>query len=485
MGIVIKQSFRNTLILFAGFAIGGLNVLFLYTHFLHEDYYGLITFLLSTANILLPLVVLGMQHTIIKFFSSYTTKNERDQFLSISLLLPLFIMIPLGLIGMTFYEHISSWISQENQIIKRYTYLIFVVSIFMGYFEVFYAMSKIQLKSVFGNFIKELFARICASILLFAVYFKYISPSQFIYAIVFVYGIRMAIMMVYAFSVYRPRFIFKLPPNFKEIISYSFYIILAGSAGGILLEIDKFMIPQMQQIAEVAYYSVGIYIASVIGIPSRAMQQIINPITAKELNANNLTEVDSLYQKSAISLLVAGGLLFLLINLNVGDLYRLINKPEYTVGVYIVLMISIAELFKLSLGNNGAILMNSKYYKMFFYFSIAMAFSVIVLNRWLIEELGINGAALATLSVVLLFGSFRVLYIYTKFKMQPFRKKTAQVLALIAVLFLLFYFVELPFHPILNIVIKTLIISVVYVFVIFKMKVSEELNTLLKKYRNK
>ena len=131
----------------------------------------------------------------------------------------------------------------------------------------------------------------------------------------------MHIMMIYAFKLYRPQLIFKLPDNIKEILSYSFYIILAGSAGGILLEIDKFMIPQLEQIAEVAYYSVGIYIASVVGIPSRAMQQIINPLTAKELNNNNLEEVGNLYQKSSITLLIAGGLLFLLINLNVKDLY--------------------------------------------------------------------------------------------------------------------------------------------------------------------
>ena len=60
MGIVLKQSFVNTIILFLGFAIGGINVLFLYTNFLHEDYYGLVTFLLSSANIVLPLLVFGM-----------------------------------------------------------------------------------------------------------------------------------------------------------------------------------------------------------------------------------------------------------------------------------------------------------------------------------------------------------------------------------------------------------------------------------------
>jgi len=135
------------------------------------------------------------------------------------------------------------------------------------------------------------------------VYLQWITDVQFIYAIVIVYGIRMLIMMVYAFSLYRPQLIFKIPANIKEIISYSFYIILAGSASSILLDIDKFMIPQLQKIAEVAYYSVGIYIASVVAIPSRAMQQIINPITAKELNNNNLEEVDKLYKKSSITLI--------------------------------------------------------------------------------------------------------------------------------------------------------------------------------------
>lgn len=482
MGIVVKQSLKNTIILFLGFAIGGINVLFLYTHFLQEEYYGLVIFLLSAANILLPLFVFGMQHTIVKFFSSYQTKIEQDTFLTITLVLPLVIIIPLAIIGALTYETVSDWISQKNSIIKPYTYLIFIVAVFMGYFEVFYAFSKVQLQSVFGNFIKEMFARICTTLLLFAVYFNWITNVEFIYAIVIVYGLRMLLMMLYAFIIYKPQFNFKLPDNFKEIVTYSFYIILAGSAGGILLEIDKTMIPQIEQIAEVAYYSVGVYIASVIGIPSRAMQQIINPLTAKELNANNLNEVKKLYQKSSITLLIAGGLLFLLINLNVKDLYVLINKPEYSVGVLIVLLISISELYKLALGINGAILTNSKYYKMFFYFSIAMALSVIILNKWLILLFGINGAALATLIVVAVFSTFKIIYIKQKLAIQPFTKNTSKVLLLIAFLFISFYFLNLNLHPILAISIKSILITIFYISVIYKMNVSQEVNNLLKKY---
>ena len=54
MGIVLKQSFINTLIVYLAFAIGGVNVLFLYTRFLDGEYYGLVTFLLSAANLLMP-----------------------------------------------------------------------------------------------------------------------------------------------------------------------------------------------------------------------------------------------------------------------------------------------------------------------------------------------------------------------------------------------------------------------------------------------
>ncbi len=482
MGIVVKQSFKNTLILFLGFAIGGLNTLFLYTNFLHTDYYGLVIFVLSTSSLLLPLFVFGMQHTIIKYFTSYKTKFEQDQFLTSALVLPLLIIIPLALIGTLAYDTIADWLSHKNSIIKPYAYLIFFIAIFMGYFEVFYAFSKVQLQSVFGNFIKEIFARVSVTILLVTVYFQWISQIEFVYALVIVYGLRMLIMMAYAFRIYKPHFVFKFPENIREIVSYSFYIILAGSASGILLEIDKFMIPQIKQIAEVAYYGVGVYIAQVVAIPSRAMQQIINPITAKELNANNLKEVGMLYKKSSITLLVAGGLLFLLINLNVRDLYEFIGKPEYSVGVWIVFMLSIAELYKLALGTNGAILTNSKFYRMFFYFSLAMALSVILLNKWLIVLIGIDGAALATLVVVLVFSTFKIIYVQQKLQMQPFSAKTIQVVLLIALLYVPFYFVDFGLHPILNIVLKTILISILYMVLVFKLRISQEVNALVHKY---
>jgi O-antigen/teichoic acid export membrane protein len=478
MGIVFNQSFKNTLILILGFAIGGINVLFLYTHFLEAEYFGLVTFLLSSANLVMPLLVFGMQHTIVKFFSSYKTSEERDNFLILALVLPLLFILPLAFIGTLFYGEIAQFLSRENIIIEQYTYLIFAVAVFMGYFEVFYAWSRVQLKSVFGGFVREIFARICVSVLLIAVYLGWIGNETFIYAVAVVYLLRMVIMKIYAFWVYLPRFRgFSLPANMREIMSFSLYIILAGSAGTILLEIDKFMIPQLTDIAEVAYYSVGVYIASVIAIPNRAMQQIINPITAKELNANNLPEVENLYRRSSLNLLIVGGLLFLLINSNIIEIYQFIDKPEYTAGMSIVFIISLSELIKLSLGTNGAILTNSHLYRILFYLSLGMAASVFILNKVLIESMGIEGAALATFIVVLVFGVIRVYYVYRKLSMQPFDRKSGLVLLLIGLIFAVFFSIQLNLPPLIAILIKSIIISLIFFFLVLKLRISEDLNS--------
>ncbi|MBK5208996.1 MAG: polysaccharide biosynthesis C-terminal domain-containing protein [Flavobacteriaceae bacterium] len=482
MGIILKQSFFNTLIIFLGFAVGGINVLFLYTHFLHEDYFGLITFLLSAANIILPLLVFGMQNTIVKFYSSYQTKIERDGFLTTTLILPLFVIIPLALIGALIYENIANWISLENPIIKKYTYLIFLLAIFMGYFEVFYAWTKVQLNSVFGNFIKEIFPRICTTFLLFAVFFKWLTNEQFIYGVVIIYGLSTLIMMIYAFQVYRPTFKLILPANLKEILSFSMYIIVAGSAAGVLLEIDKFMIPQMEKIAQVAYYSVGIYIASVIAIPTRAMQQITTPITAKDMNENNIEEVGKLYKQTSINLLVIGGLFFLLINLNIADLYRLINKPEFSKGIWVVLIISVSKLMELALGTGNSILLNSKYFKIFFYLSLAMAISVIFLNKWLIDWVGIDGAAIATLIVVVVYSVIKIIYLKAKLNIQPFDINTIKLGIIISVIFAVFYFWNFNFHPIINIGLKGVIISILYFLLINKLQISKDISSFVAKY---
>ena len=304
MGIVLKQSFKNTLFIYLGFVFGGINTLVLYTRFLEDEYYGLVTYLLATSNILMPLIALGIHHTIVKFFSSYFTKADKDKFLSSVLFLPLLVAIPMGFLGNLFYEQIGNYLSEENPIIKEYTFVIYLVAFTCAYFEVFHAWAKVHFQTVFGNILKELYNRVAVMILLFAVYFEWITKAEFIYYLTGAYFIRMLLMMFYAFKLYFPKFTFSRPDNFNEVLRFSLYIILAGSAGAIILDIDKFMIPGKESLEKAAYYSVAVFIGSFIEAPSRAMLNILQPLTSKTLNEDNHTEVASLYKKSSINLLL-------------------------------------------------------------------------------------------------------------------------------------------------------------------------------------
>ena len=160
----------------------------------------------------------------------------------------------------------------------------------------------------------------------------------------------------------------------------------------------------------------------------------------------------------------------------------IIDKPEYSVGIYIVLIISLSEMIKLSLGTNGAILTNSKYYKAMFYYAIGMALSVIILNKILIESMGIQGAAMATFIVVLVFSFLKIIYLNMKMKMQPFTVKTRKLLLVILILFLIFYYTSFDINPLLSIFIKSILLSLIFIFAVIKLKLSDDMNQLFNRF---
>lgn len=114
MGIVINQSIKNTIVTYFGFGVGAINVIFLYTQFLTEQYFGLITFILSTASILMPFMAFGVHNTIVKFYSSFKTRQSQNSFLSLMLILPLFLIIPLGLLTHFAFDVIANWLSKKK-----------------------------------------------------------------------------------------------------------------------------------------------------------------------------------------------------------------------------------------------------------------------------------------------------------------------------------------------------------------------------------
>ena len=481
MGTIAKQSFYNSVSIALAFLLGGVNTVYLYPTHMGSALQGLVVALLALSNLVQPFISFGVQYAVIKFYSSCETKEEKDKLLSFSLILPLVVFILLLIITFFFHHQITDFIASENQEMGKYAYLILAVAFSTALFEVFYNWLRIQLYSVFGNFLKEFFPRALIFTLLMIYAFGGIDLDGFIMALILGYYIRLFLLVVYSLIKYTPKFSFALPLEFKSILRYSLLIFMSGTAASLILDIDKSMISNILTVENVAYYSVAIFIAAVIEFPGRAMFQIISPLVAKALNDDDTPTLIKLLKKSANNLLLVSGLLFLLINLNLNDFYAWVNLGDYTVALEVVLIVSMGKLFTMSLGCLNNIITNSKYYVYVFWFSIISAVLAVVLNLYLIEWYGIIGAAYATLMVIVLINFLKILLVQLRFKINPYSNKTFLSLGIVVLLYLTISEISFDYAPFVALVLRSSLITVVFSLLAYLLRLTDDVQQFLGK----
>jgi len=474
MGIIAKQSFYNSISIGLAFLIGAVNTVFLYPTYMGSEFQGLIVALLALSNLVQPFISFGVQHSLIKFYSTCKTKEEQDRLLSLSITLPVVIFFLIMIISLFFKTEIIAFIANKNSAIGKYSFLIIAIAFSTAMFEIFYNWLRIQLHSVFGNFLKEFYPRALIFVLLILYSSKLLDLDSFIVALIIGYYLRFFLVLVYALINYTPKFSFKFPDQIKNVFRYSLLIFMSGTAASLILDIDKSMISNVLTVENVAYYSVAVFIASVIEFPGRAMFQILSPLVAKALNDNDNNQLLFLLKKSANNLLLSSGLLFLLINLNLIDFYNWVNLQGYTKAIDVVLIISFGKLFSMSMGCLNNIITNSKYYHYVFWFSIVSAILAVLLNIFFIKLYGIIGAAYATLIVIVLINLMKILLVQLTFNINPFGKKTILTLLVIFAVYLIFSYINFDFSPFISIVFRSLLIGVIFAAISYILKLTSD-----------
>jgi O-antigen/teichoic acid export membrane protein len=150
----------------------------------------------------------------------------------------------------------------------------------------------------------------------------------------------------------------------------------------------------------------------------------------------------------------------------------------------VVLFIAFAKYYDSVLGNNNSIVFNSKYYRTILFLGLALILLAVGLNLWLIPIYGLNGAALATLLAVIAYNTTKMYFVVFKMQLFPFQKGTWQSALILLATILLFFFWDFSFHPILNIVLKSILVSVFYGGLHYFLKVSADVNQLAQKALN-
>ena len=397
--------------------------------------------------------------------------------------LPWIALLPATLIGMIGYEQIAQWLSAKNVEVRPYIPLIFLTSVAIAYFEIAYAWARVQLKTVFGNFLKEVFHRVGVMVLLLAIYLHLINFHQLMWGILWVYALRMLLMFVSAFYVYRPHFSWGFPSNKKEVFLYSLFVILSGSVASVLMDIDKFMLNQYLHIGEIAVYNVAIFTATVIAIPYRSMYQIVNAMTAQFMNQKRVKELADLYKRSTVNTYFVSMLICVLIVVNAQQCYALLPNKDYNTGLMVLVIISVVKLSDTLVGFNNAVLLNSPYYHTVLFLGVFLAIGTILMNRWLIPLYGINGAGIATLIAFSLYNLLKSVFVYRKYGLQPLYKETLLTTFFGLVSVGVFFFWDFPFHPLMNICLKSLLVGGAFVFFLLKWNLSKDLVRLICKFQ--
>lgn len=486
MGVVIRQSLINSLSSYAGLALGTLNTLVLYPlAFMPDntDYYGLIQILLNYTLIVSMFTAVGMPQVIIKFYKRLE-EGVRGNLTFFGVVIPIFVIIPISLLIWYFKEPLAAWLTQnpnDEALVGTYLPLLSITVLFNVYFEIFSSVSQAHLKSILPMFLKEIGRRSMITILILLVLLDLIDFNTFVWLFTLLYPTQLLVLTIVLYRKKQLQFTtnFKGLP-LKELLDFGLFSFLAFGGDLLLNRIDQFMITKYIDLENLAYYTIAFFIGNVINTPNRASTGITKPLVVNHLEKDDFTGLDKLYKLSSLGLMIASGVLFIAIVPNLIQLYQLLPL-QFKGGVLVTIIIATSKLISTSNGINGMILSMSAYYRLTFWTNIALIVCTVVTNLLLIPEYGIQGAAFATMIVIVANNIWKTLFLYFKYKIWPFGRSFLIVFPwMVLVAFSFFKWTQIDISPWIGIPLRAGLGALVFLVPIYLTNLFPQMNGFIK-----
>ena len=483
MGVVRNQSVKNSISFYIGMAIGAINTVIIYPNVFKEnpEHFGLIQILLAYAIVVSTITTFGIPKTFVRFFPAI---KEKGELYFLSFLTPLIGFLFALVSYFIFKEQLFDVLNSSELLSGSFGYIILLV-FFIGFYDVLTAVSRSFLSAVTPIFINEVFLKFYSMSVLLLHWYGYFDFSTFLKIYFFGYILKFLILLFIQFMKDRLFFSFSFKYlNVKEMLRYGLYVLLAGASMIIVTRLDVMMLGSLLDLEQVAYYTVAFFIGNAIMVPSKSISAISIPLIAKAWEKNDLNEIQELYQKSSINQLIIGGVFFLCVWINIDSIFSLLPE-NFQGGKWVVFYIGIAQLFNLATGVNGAIIINSSFYKFDLYTSIFLVFITILANYIFIPIYKIDGAAIATAISIFLFNFIRLVIIQKKLNMHPFNWQTLYtVLLLFITYFILILLPDSSYH-LLDIIWKSFTIFIIFIPLALYFKLSDDINLFIKDLKSR
>lgn len=480
MGVIQRQSISGFIYTLIGAALGFITAGLVMPRIFQTEEIGLLRVLVSYGTILSTFSILGFNVVTVKFFPFFRDiKSKHHGFFGLSLLVGLFGFTLTSIIYLGLHNIILEQSNEKSHLFSQFFFLVIPLSFFLMLFLVVDVYFRVLHRAVIGIVYREIFQRFLILIVFSLFYLKYLNFTANVY--LYILGLSLpAIFMLGTILIegeysFKPDFKFLKKPLLKKISHVSIFGIFSNFSGVLVLNIDILMLNHFEGLSQTGIYGITFFFGALVLMPSRPMNKISSIIISDAFKRKDLAEVDAVYKKSSISLGIIGMLIFIGLLGNMENIFTLIGE-DFRVGYWIIIIIGFANLLDMFMGISNQIFFNSKYYTTSAYLSLFYMLLLVVNNLIFIPLYGIIGAASATLLSKFIYNLIKYIFLWNKFNFQPFCWKTLAILGVgLSTLFLIQFLPVIP-NFIIDIIVRSSLISFVFGLSVYMLKLSNDLN---------
>lgn len=486
MGVIKRQGIKNTIITYIGIIIGAVNIIFIQPKLLTPEELGLTRLLYDFAYMIGLAVPLGLPNIIVKFFPFFKDKENRHHGFAGFILFVFFIgfIVSAGIL-LAFKPNITAHYQEKAKLFVDYFSFIIPFTLIVSAITVTTAYCQALFKSTIPSFLNDICLRLGTIVITILYFNKLITLDYYVYCFIGLYLIELLIIIGYILLVdkisLKPKRKAFETHSIKNILRFGLLLCFASFASIALRKVDALFLGTTS-LALVAVYTTAVFIASFIEVPLGALERISHTKIADNFAKENYLEIEKIYADSVKYLLLIGGLLFLGINACTKYVYQIGQLSDlYLQCMDVVYIVSIGAFINISTGINSAIMFYSKYYVLGTILLVGTLIITIILNLWLIPKCGIYGAAIASAAGSFIFNFVKFIFIYIKFKFQPYNKNSLMILLLVVVCTCLVYLIpDITSIALVNLFVKGSLVTLLYVGIIYQLKLAPELFVMLK-----
>lgn len=471
MSEIRKQGLSNTIISYAGAAIGVVNLIFLYPFFFQTEEIGLIRILGSVSLMYAHLASFGLNSVILRFSPHFNRPDSGFAFGALIYAIIGFAIATLMLFALK-PVIVPIYISNSPLLVEYYNWLV-PLSLFVLIFNVLESFLRMGFKTRFSLFCREVLLRLLTLAGILAVAAENIRFEQFMIWFLLIHSVAVVPIFIQALRVDVDRFrFFSLKPaasffrkrRFGRVFRYGLISLLTGATTYLVHMLDAVMIGAYLDLEQVGIYTIAFFMGSVIAMPARGIARISVPLVANAWKSNDVASIEAIYKTTSFIQFSVGALVFGGILVNLQDVFRFLPET-FSTGLWVVFWIGLGHWIDMTGGINSNILNTSRKYDMDLYFNVFFIVVCVIANVSLIPLYGLNGAALASALSFLSVNAIRSGYLWYAFGMHPFSVGYLRILSILSVGIVPFFYVQFTaWHPLPAIVVKsTLLLATLFV----------------------